>query len=92
MNDIQQAANKLRVVIVDDHVLFRDGLATILNAEADIEVVGQGGSADEAIRLARELLPEIILLDLDMPGGGLQAARVIGDECPVIKMVVLTAS
>ena len=92
MSDNQQAANKLRVVIVDDHVLFRDGLATILNAEADIEVVGQGGSAEEAIRLARELQPEIILLDLDMPGGGLQAAQIIGDECPTIKMVVLTAS
>jgi DNA-binding NarL/FixJ family response regulator len=84
--------NKLRVVIVDDHALFRDGLATIISGEADIEVVGQGGSADDAIRLARELLPEIILLDLDMPGGGLAAARVIADECPVTKIVVLTAS
>ena len=84
--------DRLRVVIVDDHVLFRDGLATILAAEADIEVVGQGGSADEAAQLARDLLPEIILLDIDMPGGGLAAARKIAEECPVTRIVMLTAS
>ena len=68
------------MVIVDDHALFREGLATILAAEADIEVVGQGGSAEEAVQLARDLLPEIILLDIDMPGGGLEAARIIAVE------------
>jgi RNA polymerase sigma factor (sigma-70 family) len=87
-----QSSDVLHVVIVDDHALFREGLANILNAEASIEVVGQGGSAREAIRLARELLPELILLDIDMPGGGLEAARVIADDCPVTKIVVLTAS
>ena len=87
-----QSPDKLSVVIVDDHALFRDGLASILAAEADIEVAGQGGSAQEAVRLARELLPEIILLDLDMPGGGLEAARTIATDCPVTKIVVLTAS
>jgi two-component system, NarL family, nitrate/nitrite response regulator NarL len=92
MNSIQPSSNKIRVVIVDDHVLFRDGLATILDAQEDLEVVGQGGSADDAIRLARDLLPEIILLDLDMPGGGLEAARVISNECPVTRIVILTAS
>ena len=84
--------DRLRVVIVDDHVLFRDGLATILGAEEDIEVVGQGGSADEAVQLARELLPEIILLDIDMPGGGLEASRKIAEACPVTRIVMLTAS
>jgi DNA-binding NarL/FixJ family response regulator len=92
MSESRETGGKLRMVIVDDHALFRDGLATILNAEADFEVIGQGGSADEAVRLARSLLPELILLDLDMPGGGLQAARVIAEECPACKMVVLTAS
>lgn len=92
MSDNQHTPDKFHIVIVDDHVLFRDGLATIINAEADIEVVGQGGTAEEAIRLARDLLPEIILLDLDMPGGGLEAARVIANDCPVTKIVVLTAS
>jgi DNA-binding NarL/FixJ family response regulator len=92
MNTADRSENQLHVVIVDDHALFRDGLATILNAEADFEVVGQGSSAEEAIRLAGDLVPEIILLDLDMPGGGLEAARTVAAELPVIKIVILTAS
>ena len=82
----------LRVAIVDDHTMFRDGLSNVLAAEAGIEVVGQGGSAQEAIELARAQLPEIILLDIDMPGGGLAAAQHIADEFPVTKIVMLTAS
>jgi DNA-binding NarL/FixJ family response regulator len=92
MNDVQNISDKLHVVIVDDHALFREGLASILGAQADIEVVGQGGTAKDAVRLAHDLLPEIILLDIDMPGGGLEAARTIATEYPVIKIVVLTAS
>lgn len=88
----QGIMEKLRVVIIDDHTLFRDGLATILGNEMDIEVVGQGGTAVEAVRIARDLLPEIILLDIDIPGGGLEAARVIAIDCPVTKIVILTAS
>lgn len=83
---------KIHVVIVDDHELFREGLSGILTAEEDIEVVGQGGTGAEAIRLARDLLPDIILLDIDMPDGGLYAARVIAEQFPVIKIAVLTAS
>ena len=86
------SSDKLHVVIVDDHTLFRDGLATILSAEVDIEVVGQGGTAQDAICLAHDLLPEIILLDIDMPGNGLEAARIIANDCPVTKIVILTAS
>jgi DNA-binding NarL/FixJ family response regulator len=92
MNDVEQSSDRLHVVIVDDHALFREGLATILAAEADIEVIGQGGSAQEAVKLARDLFPEIILLDIDMPGGGLEAARTIANEFPVTKIVILTAS
>ena len=83
---------KIRLVIVDDHILFRDGLATILGAEEDIEVAGQGGSAADAIRLAQELKPDIILLDIDMPGSGLEAARVITEQCPDTRIAMLTAS
>jgi two-component system nitrate/nitrite response regulator NarL len=82
----------IHLVIVDDHELFRDGLISILNMETDIDVVGQGGTGAEAIRLAEELLPDIILLDIDMPDGGLNAARVIAEKYPVIKIAVLTAS
>ena len=83
MSDGVQSSNRIHVVIADDHAMFRDGLASILSAEADLEVVGQGGTAQDAIRLARDLLPEIILLDVDMPGGGLEAARIIAEDCPV---------
>jgi two-component system, NarL family, nitrate/nitrite response regulator NarL len=92
MSDTQPAISKIRVVIVDDHTLFRDGLATIMAAETDFEVVGQGGSAADAIRLARALLPDIILLDIDMPGSGIAAARDIANDCPVTKIVILTSS
>jgi DNA-binding NarL/FixJ family response regulator len=92
MSESQPAPSKTRIVIVDDHALLRDALATILSAEADFEVVGQGGSAADAMRLARDLLPEIILLDIDMPGGGITAARAIAIDCPVTKIVILTAS
>jgi len=88
----EAAVDKLRIVIVDDHTLFRDGLATILEAQPDMEVVGQGGNAEEAVRLAQELLPDLILLDIDMPGGGLEAAQRIALETPVVKILILTAS
>lgn len=92
MSDSQPTSSKVRVVIVDDHVLFRDGLATILSAETEFEVVGQGGSAADAIRLARALLPDIILLDIDMPGSGIAAAQEVANECPLTKIVMLTSS
>jgi DNA-binding NarL/FixJ family response regulator len=92
MSDSQPTPSKVRIVLVDDHALFRDGLATILAAEPDFEVVGQGGSAADAIRLARDLLPEIILLDIDMPGSGISAAQEIAIECPATKIVILTSS
>jgi DNA-binding NarL/FixJ family response regulator len=82
----------MQIVIVDDHPLFRQGVVHTLQAEADIEVVGEGASADEAIRLARDLLPDLILLDIDMPGSGLQAAAAIAIACPVTKIVMLTVS
>ena len=90
MTDTSQ--DMLRIVIVDDHALFREGLASVLGAEADIEIVGLGGTAQEAVRLAQDLLPEVILLDIDMPGSGLEAARIIANECPAVKIVVITAS
>jgi len=92
MGKIDKLPDITRIVIVDDHALFRDGLATILDAEDDLEVVGQGGSAEEAIQLTKDLTPDIILLDLDMPGGGLNAASVISNEMVETKIVVLTAS
>ncbi len=85
-------ADKTRLVLVDDHPLFRDGVAGVLRAEPDFEVIGEGASAHEAMRLAVDLLPDVILLDITMPGGGVNAAQQIAATCPFIKIVMLTAS
>ena len=85
-------SDKIHVVIADDHTLFREGLAGIIAGADDFEVVGQAGSMQEAVRVAGDLLPDIILLDIDMPGGGLEAARVIAEQCPVTRIVILTSS
>jgi len=82
----------IRVAVVDDHPLFRDGVISSLRADANIQVVGQGANADDALRLAQEQLPDVMLLDLTMPGGGLNAARTIAASCPVTKIIVLTVS
>jgi two-component system, NarL family, nitrate/nitrite response regulator NarL len=84
--------DKIQLVIVDDHPLFRAGLIQTLQAEPDIEVVGEAGTADEAVRLAGELLPDVVLLDITLPGGGLNAACTIAATSPVIKIIMLTAS
>ncbi len=83
---------KIRVVIADDHILMREGVASLLEEEGDFEVVGFGGSAGEALDLARELLPDLILLDLDMPGSGLTAASQIAQAAPVTRIVILAIS
>jgi len=84
--------DKIRLVIVDDHSIFREGMLSVLSTEPDIEIVGAGASAEDAVRLARELLPDIIFLDISMPGGGLNAAQVIVEKFPVVKIIILTGS
>lgn len=84
--------DKIRLVIVDDHPIFREGVASILGSEPDIEIVGQGVTSEDALRLTRDCLPDIILLDINMPGGGLTAAEAISASYPVVKIIVLTGS
>jgi DNA-binding NarL/FixJ family response regulator len=81
----------IRVLIVDDHDLFRTGLATLLDAQPDIEVAAQCSSGRAGIRLAREMRPDVVLMDLRMPDiEGLDATRAILEEDPGMRVVVLT--
>jgi two-component system, NarL family, nitrate/nitrite response regulator NarL len=81
----------IRVAIVDDHPIMREGLIYTFDREADFEVVGEGGTGEEAVRIAEELLPDLILLDINMPGNGLTAAREISGRCPAVRIIILTA-
>ena len=83
---------KIRVVLVDDHPLLREGVASTLEAEPDFEVVAQGNNAEEALALARDLMPDVILLDISMKGGGINAAGAIAAACPIVNIVMLTVS
>lgn len=82
----------IQVLIVDDHPLFRDGVVQTLRADPEMDIVGQAKTAAEAMRLAAELLPDIILLDITIPGGGLNAAQAIAASLPITKIIMLTAS
>ena len=85
--------DSIRVLIADDHPLFREGVAHSLAAEPDMALVGQAASGEEALSLARDLLPDVLLLDIAMPGkGGLAAAAEIAAACPATKIVMLTVS
>jgi len=81
----------MRIVLVDDHVLFREGLAGLLNSQPDLSVVGEAGSVPEAVALARKLQPDLVLLDLGLPpGSGLDAMRAILADRPETNIVFLT--
>jgi two-component system nitrate/nitrite response regulator NarL len=84
--------DKIRLAVVDDHPLFREGVASILAAEPDIEIVGQAASAESAIQIASALKPDIMLLDLNMPGGGVSATQAIKEAAPSVKLIILTGS
>ena len=81
---------KIRVCVVDDHPMFRDGVAFTLAAQADMEVVGLGGSAADAVRMASENSPDVIVLDMTMPGGGMTAVAQIGQHFPQVRTLMLT--
>jgi len=81
----------IRVLIADDHVLFRDGLRALLNSVPDVEFVGEAATGDEAIAQAAALQPDVILMDIQMPGlNGIEATRRILQTSPHIGVIVLT--
>jgi DNA-binding NarL/FixJ family response regulator len=85
--------SRIRVLLADDHTLFRRGVARLLEAEHDFEVVGEAVHGQQALELARELMPDVILMDISMPVlDGLQATRRIKAEIPYVRIVILTAS
>jgi DNA-binding NarL/FixJ family response regulator len=82
----------IRIVIADDHPLFREGVAHSLAAEPDLAIVGQAESGEETLHLAMDLVPDVVLLDIGMPGwGGLVTVEKLSQACPATKVVMLTA-
>jgi DNA-binding NarL/FixJ family response regulator len=89
----QGPTDPIRVLIVDDHALFRRGLEMVLSEEEGIEVVGEGGDGYEAVEKAGDLLPEVVLMDVRMPRrSGIEACTAIKDVVPSAKIVMLTVS
>jgi DNA-binding NarL/FixJ family response regulator len=83
----------LQIILADDHVLFRQGVAAVLALRPDFRVVGEANNGLEAVEVARAMTPDLILMDLAMPKcGGLEAIRIIKAEMPQIRIVVLTVS
>ena len=82
----------IRILVIDDHPLLRDGVCSTLESGDNFSVVGQGASYDDALKLAHEHVPDMIFLDISMPGGGVNAARDIHSALPDIKLVMLTVS
>ncbi len=82
----------IRLAVIDDHPLFREGVTRSLSEIGGFEMVGEGGSRDDAVRIAGEVRPDILLMDISMPGGGLSAIAPILERHPAQKIVMLTVS
>ncbi len=81
----------MRILVVDDHPLFREGVIRTLSGEPDMTVIGEADTAAGAITKAREVLPDVILLDLKLPdASGLEVVSTLQQECPFSKVIVLT--
>lgn len=83
---------RIRLMVVDDHSIVREGLCSILNAEPDFQVVGEASCGEEALRLVERLHPDVVLLDLKMPGlSGTEVCRGITEKRPETAVIILTA-
>ncbi len=82
----------IRILVVDDHIVVRKGLIAVLETEPGFEVVGEAGNGAEAVQLARQLLPDVVVMDIVMPGmDGIEATRQIKQTCPLVNVLVLTS-
>jgi DNA-binding NarL/FixJ family response regulator len=85
-------AETIRLLVADDHPVVRDGLVMMLNTQADFEIVGEASDGERVVNLARDLDPDVILLDLEMPHmDGLEALHRLREENPDVKVLVFTA-
>ncbi len=84
--------DKIKVMVVDDHPAFRDGLSRLLQEENDLEVVATPGDGKEAVELAPKLKPDVIVMDISMPNmNGIEAAKIIKNEAPEIAILMVSA-
>jgi DNA-binding NarL/FixJ family response regulator len=84
--------SRIRVMIVDDHPIVRRGLTTLMGSADDIDVVGAAGDGTEALEMAEELHPDVILMDVSMPGiNGMETTRLMQKACPEARVVMLTS-
>ena len=83
---------KVRVLVADDHPVFREGLCRLLSDQEDLEIVGKTVDGEETVRLAKELVPDVIILDVAMPNlNGIEAAKQIKQACPSIAILIVSA-
>ena len=82
---------RIRVAVIDNHAPYRDGVVTTVNDTIEFEVVAQGECGTDAVRIARDQHPDLMLLDANMPVSGIEAAREISRTCPSVKTILLTS-
>ena len=84
-------SEKIRIALADDHPIVLAGLCNLIEAEADLEVVGQGNSGQSALKMIRDKLPDVAVIDISMPEiNGITLARRLAEECPSVRVVILT--